>query len=189
MVVCAGLRGAFQSAPEAVMQKDAQIQASTYARHIAAKVAADLKRLQVMTGTGVPSDEEIAGYQKEMSLLLHGGYLGEVIYGLKVKGRWILAYKYRADDNAAGAGDGSAETGNTEGKQSKGDSLASCLAYSSGWQDLPKAEQKKLEKAIPLSRTLGMENALSDFYWVDRGNYKSGDLRVRCMFAGAGVGP
>ena len=54
----------------------------TYARHIAAKMATDLKRLQRLMECEEPSDQDIADYQQEAIALLRRGYLGEVILWL-----------------------------------------------------------------------------------------------------------
>ena len=48
----------------------------THARHMAAKVATDLKRLQRFYGQ--PSNSDIADYEIEVIALLKGGYLGTV---------------------------------------------------------------------------------------------------------------
>jgi hypothetical protein len=46
----------------------------THARHMAAKVATDLKRMQRFYGK--PSDESIADYETEATEMLRAGYLG-----------------------------------------------------------------------------------------------------------------
>jgi hypothetical protein len=46
----------------------------THARHLAAKVSTDLKRLQRFYGS--PSDTEIAQYEEEAIELLKAGYFG-----------------------------------------------------------------------------------------------------------------
>lgn len=163
---------------EAVMQKDAQIQASTYARHIAAKVAADLKRLQVMGGADIPSDEEIAAYQEEMSLLLHEGYLGEMTYGFVQDGSWVVALKYSTGKRLANTNDGPPTTENTV-KQA----FASCLAYSSDWEKLVDVARAKLAKNNLPARTPGTEFGLADGRWQKNSGYASGDLSVQCMVA------
>ena len=53
----------------------------THARHMAAKVATDLKRVQRFYG--YPSDSSIAQYEAELIVMLTAGYLGEVTYGFK----------------------------------------------------------------------------------------------------------
>ena len=46
----------------------------THARHMAAKVATDLKRMQRFYGS--PSDERIAQFEAEATELIRAGYLG-----------------------------------------------------------------------------------------------------------------
>ena len=48
----------------------------THARHMAAKVATDLKRMQRLYGS--PSDASIASYEAELIELMKAGYLGAV---------------------------------------------------------------------------------------------------------------
>ena len=59
----------------------------THAKHIAAKVATDLKRLQRLYGQ--PDDARIAKYEAEATALLKAGYLGTVTYGYRRNGQWI----------------------------------------------------------------------------------------------------
>ena len=59
----------------------------THAKHLAAKVTADLKRLQRLYGD--VSDERIAQFEGEAAELLRQGYLGTVTYGFKRDGSWI----------------------------------------------------------------------------------------------------
>lgn len=69
----------------------------THAIHIAAKVAADLKRLQRLYGA--PSDVDIANYETEIVALLKAGYLGAVTYGYRRNGNWVEpTLRYTARD-------------------------------------------------------------------------------------------
>jgi hypothetical protein len=52
-----------------------------HARHIAAKVAADLKRIQRLYGS--PGDASIADYEAEVIEFVKAGYLGTVWYGYR----------------------------------------------------------------------------------------------------------
>ena len=60
----------------------------THARHLAAKVATDLKRVQRLYAGG-PSDTSIASYEAEAVALLKAAYLDTVTYGFKRNGSWI----------------------------------------------------------------------------------------------------
>jgi Bacterial HORMA domain family 1 len=59
----------------------------THARHMAAKVATDLKRMQRFYGS--QSDAHIASYEVEVIALIKVSYLGVVTYGYKKDGKWI----------------------------------------------------------------------------------------------------
>ena len=72
----------------------------THAIHIAAKVAADLKRLQRLYGA--PSDGAITDYEPRS--WVHAGYLGTVTYGYRRNGSWIEpTLRYTAHDLAGAA--------------------------------------------------------------------------------------
>lgn len=66
----------------------------THARHIVAKVAADLKRMQRFYGQ--PHDNDIDTYEKESTALLRGDYLDTITYGFHRGGVWVFALKYVA---------------------------------------------------------------------------------------------
>jgi hypothetical protein len=71
----------------------------THARHMAAKVATDLKRMQRFYGK--PSDGSIADYETEATEMLRAGYLDTVTYGFKKDGKWIEpTLRYTARDLA-----------------------------------------------------------------------------------------
>jgi hypothetical protein len=59
----------------------------THARHMAAKVATDLKRMQRLYGS--PSDAWIADYEAEIIEFLKAGYLGTVTYGFRHEDNWV----------------------------------------------------------------------------------------------------
>lgn len=59
----------------------------THARHLAAKVATDLKRLQRLYGH--ITDERIGEFEGEITELLRQGYLGTVTYDFQRNDKWI----------------------------------------------------------------------------------------------------
>ena len=59
----------------------------THARHIAAKVATDLKRMQRFYGE--PPDNWIDAFEAEAIEFLKGGILDTVAYGFRRNGDWI----------------------------------------------------------------------------------------------------
>jgi len=77
----------------------------THARHMAAKIATDLKRMQRLYGQ--PYDWQITQFEEEAVAIMKAGYLADVTYGFKRNGQWIEpTLKYTARDLAgASAGD------------------------------------------------------------------------------------
>ncbi len=78
---------------------DTQSFTITHARHMAAKVATDLKRMQRLYGQ--PNDVLIANYEEEITELLKIGMLETVTYGYRRDGNWIEpTLRYTAKDLA-----------------------------------------------------------------------------------------
>ena len=74
----------------------------THARHIAAKLATDLKRMQRFYGS--PTDLKISQFELEIIELLKKGYLDTVTYGFRRDGNYIEpTLRYTARDLAGGA--------------------------------------------------------------------------------------
>src|SRR5690348_3118297 len=74
----------------------------THARHMAAKVTTDLKRMQRLYGA--PTDLSIADYEAELIALMKAGYLGTVTYGFRRDGVWIVpTLRYTAQDLSGAA--------------------------------------------------------------------------------------
>ncbi len=148
----------------------------THARHMAAKVATDLKRMQRFYGA--PSDQAIAEFEAEAAAFLKAGYLGTVTYGFKKDGQWIEpTLRYTARDLA-----GSAANDDDPGKirpsaNITGASFHSYLTYSAAWRDLSMAQQEQFEKSLPFQRTGAAEPTING-YLVDDRTYSSGGRSI-----------
>lgn len=160
------------------MQTYTQTHTSTYARHIASKVAADLKRLQRLYGVNSPSDKEIDEYQAEISMLLDAEYLGKVTYGFKRGDSWVVAFKYHAVGNQVGRVDGDPggiwPTENIDGAY-----FTSFLTYSAAWSVLSKEQRDAFKATLPFQRVSGNEPGIENGRWVGGRNYVSGTLGVQ----------
>lgn len=136
----------------------------THARHMAAKVATDLKRLQRLYGA--PSDSSIADYEAEVIELLKAGYLGTVSYGYRRNGNWIeptLIYTAR-DLTGISTNDDPGRI--RPGANISGASFYSYLTYSSAWDNLSGPEKEDFKTRMPFKRgganEPGIEGYLSD---------------------------
>ena len=145
----------------------------THARHMAAKVATDLKRLQRLYGE--PSDMSIAEHEVEVVALLKAGYLGTVTYGFRRNGCWIeptLRYTAR---NLAGTTANDDDPGRIRpGANIDGASFYSYLTYTAAWDKLSAAEQDSFKKDLPFYRDGAPEPAINGYLSNDQ-TYSSGD--------------
>ena len=158
-------------------------QTSTHARHIASKVAADLKRIQRIYQVNQPTDSEINDYQEEIALLLAAGCLGSVTYGFKRDGQWVIALKYTVSDGNLSGGDdpgGIRCDANISGAH-----FTSFLSYSHSWNTLSQEEKRKIKESLPILRVGGNDPG-ADMNWTGSRNYLSGDLGVTRSMARGG---
>lgn len=144
----------------------------THARHMGAKVAADLKRIQRLYGQ--PSDATIANYEAELVALLKAGYLGTVTYGFRRNGQWIEpALRYTARDLAGGvANDDDPGKVRPWADTSKAD-FHSFLSYSASWSTLDATAKDSFKKTLPYYRQSGSEPTVSGYLEADR-TYSAG---------------
>ncbi len=145
---------------------------ATHARHIAAKVATDLKRVQRFYGE--PSDAWISAYQEELTELLKGGLVGSVTYGFKRDGAWISpTLRYTARDlNGGTAGDD--DPGRVQpGANTTNARFYSYLLYSSAWDSLPEHDRLEVKKRLPFQRNGAPEPAVNGYFHNDR-TYSAG---------------
>ena len=144
----------------------------THARHMAAKVATDLKRLQRFYG--YPSDTRIAQFETEATELIKAGYLGTVTYGFQRNGNWVEpTLRYTARD-LAGSSVNDDDPGRVRpGADVSGAVFKSYLTYSAAWHHLTSAAQEAFEATLPFSRNGTPEPGISGYLATDR-TYSSG---------------
>lgn len=144
----------------------------THARHMAAKVATDLKRLQRLYGE--PGDTSVADYETEIIELLKAGYLGTVTYGYRRNDRWIEpTLRYTARDLQGGSADDDDPGRIRPGANVDGASFYSYLTYSAAWDKLSEADKDSFKKRLPFYRGGAPEPAV-DGYLADDRTYSSG---------------
>lgn len=144
----------------------------THAKHLAAKVSADLKRLQRLYGH--ITDERIADFEGEVTELLRQGYLGTVTYGFQRDDKWIEPTLRYAASELAGS-----ETDDDPGRVPPGRNISgaqfhSYLTYSTAWNALTTEQRAAVKKQLPLQRVSGSEAAVSNGYFADDKTYSSG---------------
>ena len=144
----------------------------THARHMAAKVATDLKRMQRFYGK--PGDAAIAGYETEVIEMLKAGYLGTVAYGFRRNGDWVEpTLKYTARDLANTAANDDDPGRIRPGANIEGASFYSYLTHSAAWDRLTAAEQAAFERRLPFQRGGAPEPGVDGYLSQDR-TYSAG---------------
>lgn len=144
----------------------------THAKHMAAKVATDLKRL--LRFYGKPCDQDIADYEIEIIALLKDGYLGTVTYGFKRDGDWVEpALRYTARDLAGSVANDDDPGRIPPNANIEGASFYCFLTYSAAWDDLSMDEKDAFKKLLPFYRTNASEPGVNGYLEEDR-TYSSG---------------
>lgn len=148
----------------------------THARHIASRVAGDLRLMGWYYDR--PTLSEIEDYLEEIAQLLNAGYLGTFEVGYRRDGGRVftLLYEVRADgtlsDSRAG---GVPPYANTAGA-----SFFSYVTYSYALFTLGNAAQEEFLAGLPVRRTGGPEPLDGDGYWVyDDRSYAAGGMGLR----------
>jgi hypothetical protein len=127
----------------------------TDARHVGAKVGADLRMIANLYGK--PALTDIDDYVEEVALLLRDGHLGTVDYGFKqVTGNaWRLRLRYTATagghlvDNRPGSFPSAVAVA--------GLPFLSFLTYSANYLRLTAEAQQRIKAVLPVQRTTGVE--------------------------------
>jgi hypothetical protein len=144
----------------------------THARHMAAKVATDLKRMQRLYGS--PSDPDIADYETEVVELLKAGYLNTVWYGYRRDEKWIEpTLRYTAKDLA-----GTSANDDDPGRIRSGANITYATFYSyltrtSAWHSLSSEQRQMFEKSLPFQRGGAPEPSVNGYLSPDR-TYSAG---------------
>lgn len=144
----------------------------THARHMAAKVAADLKRMQRHYGS--PSDIWIEHYETEVVAMLKAGYLGTVTYGFWKDDNWIApTLRYTARDLAGGSANDDDPGKIPMWADTTGAEFYSYMTYSSKWVALSSAERDTFKGTLPFKRGGAPEPGINGYLETDR-TYSAG---------------
>ena len=144
----------------------------THAKHMAAKVATDLKRIQRFYGR--PNDSSIADYETEVIEFLKEGYLETVTYGFHRNGNWIQpTLRYTARDLASASANDDNPGRIRPGTDISGASFYSYLTYSVAWDIATEAEKEEFRGRLPFQRSGAPEPSIDGYLSKDL-TYSSG---------------
>jgi len=148
----------------------------THARHMAAKVATDLKRIQRLYG--LPTDTQIGEYEAEITAFLKDSFLSTVTYGFQRQGLWIEpTLKYTARD-LVGSSANDDDPGRIPASANvTGAVFTSYLTYTDAWWQLSEAQRETFRSKLPFRRTAGAEPGVNGYLSSDR-TYSSGGRAI-----------
>ncbi len=152
----------------------------THARHMAAKVATDLKRMQRLYGA--PNDTEIARYEAELVELMKAGYLDVVTYGYRRDNDWVeptLRYTARELSGVAANDDDPGRI--RPGADIGGASFYSYLTFNADWSALTAAQREAFERTLPFVRGGAPAPGISGYFSDDRTYSAGGRALNRAM--------
>jgi hypothetical protein len=156
----------------------------THAKHLAAKVATDLKRIQRLYGS--PSDGDIANYEGELILLVREGYLSTVTYGFRRNGAWIEpTLSYSSRDVGSGASDDDDPGRVRPGAEISNATFYSYLTYSSAWEQLSVTARDAFKRQLPIQRAGAPEPAVNGYLSSDRTYSAAGRALARSSVRGS----
>jgi hypothetical protein len=153
-------------------QSGTQSFTSTHAKHLASKVATDLKRMQRFYG--YPSDVKIAEFELELIELLKNGYLDTVTYGFKRNGNWIeptIRYTSRDLQGLTSVDDDPGRV--RPNADVAGGSFYSFLTYNWSYLLLSDQEKENFKTALPFQRGTADEPGINGYLSSDK-TYSSG---------------
>lgn len=140
----------------------------THARHISAKVVADLKRMQRFYDS--PSDAHIAELEEELIILLLHGCLKNVTYGFQRDDIWIQpTIRYTARELEEDSPDDHDPGRIYPGFNTSKAYFCSYLIYSTNWNNLSNTIKSK----IPIKRSYAPEPGVNGYLSLDK-TYSAG---------------
>jgi len=142
----------------------------TNARHIASKIAADLRQMRAFHG--YPTLDWIDKYVDEMVEFLARNWVRTVEYGFRRNGNWVLSLRYEVRTDGTikdtGAGRVPARVDLT------GAPFHSFMSYTSEYWSA--ADRDTVLDTLPFRRTAGSEPGHVNGYWDSGKSYASGGV-------------
>jgi hypothetical protein len=148
----------------------------SHARHIVAKIATDLKRMQRFYG--LPSDTDIESYQSEAIEMFKAGYLDTVSYGFRRNGILIEpTLVYRAKDLLGTSSIDEAPGRIPPNANIDGATFYSYVRYAAKWFALTDQQRETFESSLTIVRGSAPEPSFNGYLETDK-TYSAGGRAV-----------
>lgn len=143
----------------------------THAKHMGAKVAADLMRFRDFYGK--PTLEWIDAYEREIVALLKGDYIDYVIYGFYRDNKVVEGIRYKASPGGVLVAD--EDPGKLRPKPGIAElPFSSYLVQNDSWKKLSADDQRLARSGVGFDRVGADEPGVEGGYWHDDRTYSAG---------------
>ena len=147
----------------------------THAKHLAAKVIADLYQCSVFYDR--PAADDIGEYETELIEMLANEYVDTYEFGFKSNGKRLLSWHYAVGPDGGLHGD--ADAGGIYPKATvAGADYFNFITYSDTWWALSETKRANFKAGLPIQRTPGSSPDDGDGYWQVDHAYSAGGVRV-----------
>lgn len=148
----------------------------THAKHLAAKVVADLYQCSVLYDR--PAVDDIGDYETELIEMLANEYVYSYEFGFKSSGKRLLSWHYTVGADGGLRG-GDTDAGGIYAKATVAQAdYFNFMTYSSKWSNLADSQRASFKSGLPFDRTPGSSPTDGEGYWqVDHG-YSAGGVRL-----------
>jgi hypothetical protein len=148
----------------------------THAKHLAAKVIADLYQCSIFYDR--PAVDDIEDYETELVEMLANEYVYSYEFGFKSSGKRLLTWHYTVGaDGGLHGGDADAGAIYAKATVAQADYF-NFMTYSDKWSNLTGSQQASFKSGLPFDRKPGSSPTDGDGYWqVDHG-YSAGGVRL-----------
>ena len=141
----------------------------THARHLASKVAADMRQLNLHYG--YPLLSTISDYEEELAVLLRDGYVEQYEFGFKRNNMRVISCQYSpselyGSDDRPGRVDPSADT--------TGAVYFNHLWRSQAWWSLSESDRTTISARLPIERVGMAAPTDGKGYWTSDKSYGAG---------------
>ena len=147
----------------------------THAKHLAAKVMADLYQCSVFYDR--PAASGIGDYETELIEMLANEYVHTYEFGFKSNSKRLLSWHYTVGPDGGLYGD--ADAGGIYPKATvAGTDHFNFMTYSENWWALSETKRANVKGGLPIKRTPGSSPGDGDGYWQVDHAYSAGGVRV-----------
>lgn len=147
----------------------------THAKHLAAKVIADLYQCSVFYDR--PGADDIGDYETELVEMLANEYVDTYEFGFRSNGKRLLSWHYTVGPDGGLHGDADAG-GVYPNATVAGANYFNFMTYSDTWWALSETKRADFKAGLPIQRTPGSSPGDGDGYWQVDHTYSAGGVRV-----------